>query len=127
MTSAGASVGRVGPLRTAEHVAGALREQILAGRLADGTSLPKQDELVATFGVSYPSVREALRILETECLITVRRGNRGGAVVHAPDVSRAGYALGLALQAMQVRVPDLGEALVMLEPMCVANCARRAD
>jgi DNA-binding FadR family transcriptional regulator len=111
----------------AELVASELRERILAGGIVDGSALPKQDELVAEFGVSYPSVREALRILETEGFITVRRGNRGGAVVHAPDIGTAGYALGLTLQAMQVRVPDLGATLAILEPICVAQCARRPD
>ncbi|WP_205752269.1 FadR/GntR family transcriptional regulator [Cryptosporangium phraense] len=111
----------------AEQVASALRERILAGGIRDGSTLPKQDQLVAEFGVSYPSVREALRILETEGFITVRRGNRGGAVVHAPDIGTAGYALGLTLQAMQVKVPDLGGALSTLEPLCAAHCAQRAD
>jgi DNA-binding FadR family transcriptional regulator len=111
----------------AELVASALRERILGGGIVDGSTLPKQDDLVAEFGVSYPSVREALRILETEGLITVRRGNRGGAIVHAPDLGTAGYALGLALQAMRVKVPDLGDALATLEPSCVAACARRTD
>ncbi|GAB2851429.1 GntR family transcriptional regulator [Actinocorallia aurea] len=118
---------KIGQLRMAELVASALRDRILAGGITDGSTLPKQDELVAQFGVSYPSVREALRILETEGFVTVRRGNRGGATVHAPDIGTAGYALGLTLQAMQVDVPDLGEALAVLEPICAANCARRED
>jgi DNA-binding FadR family transcriptional regulator len=118
---------KIGQFRMAELVASALRERILDGGITDGSSLPKQDELVAEFGVSYPSVREALRILETEGFITVRRGNRGGAVVHAPNVGTAGYALGLTLQAMQTQVPDLGAALVTLEPMCAAHCAQRSD
>jgi GntR family transcriptional repressor for pyruvate dehydrogenase complex len=118
---------KIGQLRMAELVASALRDRILAGGIGDGSSLPKQDELVAEFGVSYPSVREALRILETEGFITVRRGNVGGAIVHAPDIGTAGYALGLTLQAMQVRVPDLGVALATLEPLCASHCAQRSD
>ena len=118
---------KIGHMRLAELVAAALRDRILAGGIGDGSELPKQDELVAEFGVSYPSVREALRILETEGFITVRRGNRGGAVVHAPNIATAGYALGLTLQAMQVGVPDLGAALASLEPLCAAHCAQRSD
>jgi len=118
---------KIGQLRMAELVAAALRDRILAGGILDSSTLPKQDELVEEFGVSYPSVREALRILETEGFITVRRGNRGGATVHAPDIGTAGYALGLTLQAMQVRVPDLGAALATLEPLCASHCAQRPD
>ena len=78
--------------RIAETVAGELRDRILAG--AD--RLPTQDQLVTEFGVSYPSVREALRILETEGLVTVRRGSVGGAEVHRPDESWGGDARGRA-------------------------------
>ncbi|WP_330302566.1 MULTISPECIES: GntR family transcriptional regulator [unclassified Streptomyces] len=127
MERTGSEHTKIGQMRMAELVAAALRDRILAGGIGDGSTLPKQDELVAEFGVSYPSVREALRILETEGFITVRRGNRGGATVHAPDIGTAGYALGLTLQAMQVGVPDLGAALATLEPLCAAHCAERSD
>ena len=80
-------------------VAGALRTRILSGELADGAMLPKQDELLEEFGVSLPPIREALRILETEGLITVQRGNVGGAVVHAPQESKVVYMMGLVLQS----------------------------
>lgn len=109
--------------RIAETVAGELRDRILAG--AD--RLPTQDQLVTEFGVSYPSVREALRILETEGLVTVRRGSVGGAEVHRPSESSAAYHLGLALQGSAVSLGDLAAGLQLLEPLCVAEVARRTD
>ncbi len=117
---------RVPQLRIAESVAAELRDRILASSGSE-YHLPTQDQLVETFGVSYPSVREAIRILETEGLITVRRGNVGGAEVHLPDESSAAYALGLALQGAKVTLRDLAEGLQMLEPMCAAECARHPD
>ena len=42
--------------------------------------LPKQEDLTDEFGVSKAAIREACRILETEGLLSVRRGNVGGAV-----------------------------------------------
>ena len=79
---------RVQQFRIAESVAGELRARILA---SDGDyGFPTQDQLVTEFGVSYPSIREALRILETEGLVTVRRGKVGGAEVHRPDEISAG-------------------------------------
>ncbi|MEZ0052467.1 GntR family transcriptional repressor for pyruvate dehydrogenase complex [Mycobacterium sp. MAA66] len=111
--------------RIAETIAGDLRERILAGRMRD--QLPTQDQLVTEFGVSYPSVREALRILETEGLITVRRGSVGGAEVHRPDGASAAYHLGLVLQGEGVTLGDLASALLRLEPMCVGEVARRPD
>ncbi|BDX32808.1 GntR family transcriptional regulator [Mycobacterium antarcticum] len=113
--------------RTAEIVAEELRRQILDGELADGDLLPRQDILVDRFKVSLVSLREALRILETEGLISVRRGNRGGAVVHAPANSSAAYMLGLVLQSDSVRLTDLGRALQELEPSCAAMAATRQD
>lgn len=117
--------GWVSQRRIAETVAAELRTRILASD--DGYRLPTQDQLVKDFGVSYPSIREALRILETEGLVTVRRGNVGGAEVHRPDETSAAYHLGLALQGARVTLGDLAASLRMLEPICAAECARRAD
>ena len=112
---------RVQP-RLAELIASELREQILNG-VHSGGLLPKQDDLVATFGVSAPPLREALRILEGEGLITVRRGKAGGALIHKPDGGSASHAVGMALQGDQVHLRDLGESIKMFEPMCAAICA----
>ena len=113
--------------RIAETVADELRRQIVDGELADGDLLPPQAVLVERFNVSLVSLREALRILETEGLVSVRRGNQGGAVVHAPTKSSAAYMLGLLLQSEHVLLGDLGTALRDLEPTCAALAAQRAD
>jgi GntR family transcriptional repressor for pyruvate dehydrogenase complex len=117
--------GRTPQRRIAETVAADLRERILGGPNLD--RLPTQDQLVREFGVSYPSVREALRILETEGLLTVRRGSIGGAEVHRPDQSSAAYHLGLVLQGARVTLGDLAAGLLQLEPLCAGEVARRAD
>jgi GntR family transcriptional repressor for pyruvate dehydrogenase complex len=124
MTSRG---DRVPQLRIAETIALELRDRILANEDGSDYHLPTQDQLVKEFGVSYPSVREAIRILETEGLVTVRRGNVGGAEIHRPDESSAAYHLGLALQGGRVTLGDLAAGLQVLEPMCAAACAQRED
>ncbi|WP_338202970.1 GntR family transcriptional regulator [Candidatus Nephthysia bennettiae] len=113
--------------RLAELVAEELRQRITSGALRDGDLLPKLEELLEEFNVSKPSLREALRILETEGLITVRRGNMGGAVVHAPGSRDAGYMIGLVLESRNVTVRDLAEAIKQFEPICAALCAQRPD
>lgn len=113
--------------RLAEMVSDDLREEILAGRLRQGESLPRQEDLMARFNVSGPSVREALRILETEGLVTVRRGNVGGGTVHLPTSARVAYTLALVLEAEQAPLADLGSAVIELEPICAALCAGRED
>lgn len=118
---------RVSQLRVAEAVAAELRERILAEATDGRFQLPAQEHLMKEFGVSHPSIREAIRILETEGLVTVRRGKRGGAEVHLPDQSSAAYHLGLSLQAGRVTLADLGAGLQMFEPLCAGECARRDD
>ena len=113
--------------RLAEMVADVLRQRILSGELTDGASIGKQEELIEEFSVSKPSIREALRILETEGLVSVLRGNVGGAIVHVPQVSNAAYMLGLVLQAKKVTLRDVGGALKNIEPVCAALCAERDD
>ncbi len=113
--------------RLAEVIAGELRNGILSGMYEDGDSLPKQEDLIERFGVSPPSVREALRVLETEGLVTVQRGNVGGAIVHAPRAGKVAYMLGLVLQHQGVAVRDITQTLVRLDPACAALCAERTD
>lgn len=113
--------------RVAEIVASSLRSRILSGALADGDMLPKQEELLAEFGVSPPCIREAFRILETEGLVTVIRGNVGGAIVHVPHPGTAAYMLGLVLQSRSVSLLDLLNGMRLLEPACAAEAALRPD
>jgi DNA-binding FadR family transcriptional regulator len=113
-------------VRVAETVAAELRRRILRGDFPNG-ALPKQDQLRDEYGVSHPSLREALRILETEGLVVVRRGNVGGAVVQQPGEARFGYTLGLALQSTGTRVHELATAVATLEPVCARLCAENRN
>ncbi len=89
---------RIRQPRVAELVASRLRDDILSGRLKEGDVLPSQESLFAEFGVSPPALREAIHILETDGLISVRRGNVGGAVVHLPSAERTAHMISMVLQ-----------------------------
>lgn len=110
-----------------ERVADLLRERIITGAIPEGTLLPRQEDLMREFNVSRPPMREALRILEAEGLIVVRRGNVGGAEVRAPDRSGVTNALALLLQFERAPLKDLADALVEFEPLCVGLAADRDD
>jgi GntR family transcriptional repressor for pyruvate dehydrogenase complex len=117
----------VRPLKVAELLADSIRERILSGDLADGDRLLAQDDLLAEYKVGRPALREALRILENEGMLTVQRGNVGGAVVHRPTASTAAHALGMVLQIDRITLADVADALKLLEPLCVELCAGRPD
>ena len=74
--------------------------------------------------MSRPSLREALRILETEGLITVVRGVHGGVIVHWPDHRQAARTAALVLQARNVSLADVSEARTILEPAAVRIVAQ---
>ena len=113
--------------RVAELVASKLRDDILSGRLKEGDVLPSQEALFAEFGVSPPALREAIHLLETDGLISVRRGNVGGALVHHPTAERTAHMISMVLQSRAATPVDVSEALMHLEPVCAGMCAARED
>lgn len=113
--------------RLAEAVADRLRERIFSGELSEGAMLPKQDALCREFNVGLVTVREALRMLEVEGLVTVKRGNLGGSIVHRPETWRIAYMIALSLQSRSVTLADVLATLRLLEPLSAAACAQRAD
>ena len=112
--------------KTAELVADRIRRRIISGELGEGASLPPEGQLLEQFGVSRPTLREAIRILEAERLITVTRGSRSGARVSAPRVESAARYASYVLQAGRVSVPDLFEARLAIELFIVRRLSRRA-
>ncbi len=69
-----------------ELVVDQIRRAIGTGRYLPGERLPAERELASQLGVSRTTVREALRILQLDGLIEVRRGRGGGPIVVHPDV-----------------------------------------
>jgi GntR family transcriptional regulator, transcriptional repressor for pyruvate dehydrogenase complex len=113
--------------KTAELIADELRSRIVRGVLKKGDALPTEVELVKQFGVSRPTLREAFRILESESLIVVRRGSRGGVLVSSPETSVAARDFGLLLQMSGTTLADVYEARKVVEPAAAAMLTRRAS
>src|SRR5215211_1186090 len=102
-----------------QQIADDIRALIVSGELSEGDSLGHEHDLVERFGVSRPSLREALRILEAEGLITVVRGVLGGVVAHQPDERMTARTAALVLQARNVTLGDVHQARSMIEPAAV--------
>ena len=113
--------------KTAELVAAQLRRQIVRGDLQEGDALPPEASLMEQFGVSRPTLREAFRVLESEALISVRRGARGGARVHAPDGDVAARYAGLVLQFRGATLEDVYGARKAIELPAVRRLAQHHD
>src|ERR1700734_4530962 len=113
--------------KAAELLAARIRGQIIRRELKEGDALPAESELMETFGVSRPTLREAIRVLEMESLLRMRRGSRGGALVTAPDPRVAARAVGVLLQLRGVSLRDIHEARTMIEPMAARHIAESRD
>ncbi|MGX1787311.1 GntR family transcriptional regulator [Bosea sp. NPDC055332] len=99
------------PQTVAEQVAGVLREAIADGSLAAGTTL-RQDDLAEQFGFSRMPVRDALRQLEAEGLVSIHP-TKGAHVAAMDGVEIAEiYALRelLECEALRLSVPAIAAA-----------------
>jgi DNA-binding FadR family transcriptional regulator len=102
--------------KTAELVADEIRRLITSGKLKDGDTLQPEAQIIADFAISRPTVREAFRILESEKLISVSRGSRGGARVHTPRAEHVARYAAYVLQTRQASYADVYQARAIIEP-----------
>jgi DNA-binding FadR family transcriptional regulator len=109
--------------KAAELVAAQLRRQIVLGERAEGELLPPELKLMTELGVSRPTLRQALRILENERLVRIYRGRNGGARVSRPSVSTAERHLNNLLLFQGATLDDVHTARLLLEPAAVAEIA----
>lgn len=114
--------------RVSESVANQIKQAIFSGRLAPGHKLPPEREMAEQFATSRVALREALRGLEQEGMIEIRRGFGGGAFV--ADFDNALRALADSLNTVvklgQARSGHLTEVRSMLEPVMARLAAARA-
>lgn len=110
----------------AEQIAGALRARISIGGLLPGDKLPTERELALTLGASRTTVREAIRILASEGIVSTTKGRAGGTRVrdHGPLAERPEReALASDFARSISRFIEFRQAL---EPRAAAMAARRA-
>jgi DNA-binding FadR family transcriptional regulator len=112
--------------RAADLIVSQLRRRIVR-EMKDGETLPPEAVLMETFNVARQTLRDALRTLEGEGLLTIRRGVHGGAIVHRPDASVTARSAALALESRGATLVDVYQARAMVEPPCAALLARHAS
>ncbi len=80
-SAAGPAIGSIRATATHELVVEQIRRAIFLGRFLPGDRLPAERDLASQMTVSRTTIREAIKVLEGEGLVTVRRGAAGGLVV----------------------------------------------
>ena len=113
--------------KLSERVARQIVQDIVDRNLVAGDSLPNEVPMLELYRVSRSTLREALRILETNGLIRLRPGRNGGARVGNVDPSRFGRTLTLFLQMERTVFSELLEARVIIEPLMARVAADRKD
>ncbi|MFD4295205.1 FadR/GntR family transcriptional regulator [Rhodococcus sp. NPDC058505] len=102
--------------KTAEIVARTLRTMIIEGALKDGDHLPHEADLMDRFAISRPTLREAIRLLESDGLVEVRRGSRAGARVCVPGPEVVARPASMLLELSGATIADLFVAREAVEP-----------
>jgi len=111
--AAGGSVLR--PLKAAEVVARDIVRSIRSGGLRPGDVLPSESEMLQLYGVSRESLREGLRLLEVQGMITIRRGPGGGPRVGTVDPANLGRMQALFYDLAGASYAELFEAWLFAE------------
>lgn len=106
---------------------GWVTDEILNGRVRPGDRLPAERELAAQLGVSRGAVREAMRALQAQGVITSHVGHTGGNRIAEGQGSSFGRTLRLHLALQSVSHDELTETRVLLERDATAAAAHAAS
>jgi GntR family transcriptional repressor for pyruvate dehydrogenase complex len=103
--------------RTYEVILRRIEQQLGSGQLAVGDRIPAERTLAEQLGVSRPSVREAVKVLEALGVLEVTggQGRDSGAVVVARPGAAIGAAMRLHVATRSLPISDLVETRVLLE------------
>ena len=112
------------PKKVSSQIADQIRSSILAGDFSPGDKLPPERELAEMFGVSRPSVREALNLLASSGLVMSYQG--GGTVVMSLVETTAANPLSELIRVQQDRALDVIEVRKCMESWTAYYAAQRA-
>jgi GntR family transcriptional regulator, transcriptional repressor for pyruvate dehydrogenase complex len=102
-------------------------QDIVTRGLDRGNPLPTETEMLALYAVSRSSLREALRLLEVQGLVTIRPGPGSGTVVGQVEAGTLARTLALYMMMGRVSLGQLLDAWEIVEPMLAEMAARNPD
>jgi GntR family transcriptional regulator, transcriptional repressor for pyruvate dehydrogenase complex len=97
---------------TVMHTIAALRKDARATR--EGVLVGSEEELLARYGVSRPTLRQAAAIVSQEQLLKIQRGVGGGYIATRPQFTAVAH---MAAIFLQTRGTKLQEILRAIEPI----------
>jgi DNA-binding FadR family transcriptional regulator len=113
------------------QIAEQLRKAIVDGQFKIGERLPTEDELAQRYGVSRPSVREALKRLAAQNLVRARRGPTGGNFVVQPSYEELAESLSGAATLLvgmgALDIEEIIEARRILQGSCLQQAVNKVD
>lgn len=89
----------------------------------EGSYLGAEDDLLARLGVSRPTLRQAAKIVESDRLISVRRGLRGGFYAERPNAADAIRSLA---RYLRLNGASLADIVQVTRPVSEEACALAA-
>jgi GntR family transcriptional repressor for pyruvate dehydrogenase complex len=113
------------PQKTAMLVAQRIVADINRRGNTVGDRLPPERVMLEEYGVGRGTLRESLRFLELQGVISLKPGPGGGPVVQQPDASSLATSLTLLLQFANAPFRTIAEARIGLEPMIAQLAAER--
>jgi DNA-binding FadR family transcriptional regulator len=114
-------------LKASESVARDIVDDIVVRRLGDGDGLLPESAMLQKYGVSRETLREGLRLLEVQGLISIRRGPGGGPVVGALDPANLGRTSTLYYHLAGATYAELFDAWVVCERIIADMAAGNPD
>jgi DNA-binding FadR family transcriptional regulator len=118
---------RLRSVKRSEVLAREIVEEIVAGGLKPGDVLPAEGLMLDHYDVGRASLREALRLLESQGLLTLKSGPGGGPVVGEVDAANLGRTATLYFRLAGATCGVLAEAMLVLDPWLAELAAERAD
>ncbi|HLC27217.1 MAG TPA: FadR/GntR family transcriptional regulator [bacterium] len=113
--------------RIYEAIVNQIKEAVFRRELKPGDRLPSEKEMMRLFGVSNMAVREAMRTLEQQGLLQVRKGSGGGCFISEVNRDALTSFFSLAVVQGKVRLSDLTEVRLMVEPELTKLATLRGD
>ena len=130
MTASGTPVRSRGhnnfrPQKTAMLLAQRIVSEISDKGLEPGNPLPPERDMLVEYGVARGTLREALRFLEIQGVITIKTGPGGGPIVSSPGSRHLASVIAMRLQLTHTSFRSVLEAREVLEPAMASQAAER--